>query len=82
MLLTEEHMGQWFKVPWSPNPHKMVRYQPLHCSLHGEYCWHQAGLIKRRNSETRPWGGAVHMVRADLNKVEPWDGAQPLEPVA
>lgn len=81
MILSEHHLGQWFTVPWSPNPHKMVYYEARHCSLHGEYCWHEAGLIKRRNSQTRPWGGVINMVRADLNDVEPWIGPEPQEPV-
>lgn len=77
MNITEADMGKWFRVPWSPNPYKMVKWEAQHCSLHGEFCWNLAGLIKRRNSETRKWGGCVNMVRADQNDILPWDGPEP-----
>jgi hypothetical protein len=63
--LTEKQIGQMFHVPWSPNPHRLEFVRPCYCQLHGEFIGMEAGLVKRRNSELRPWGSAIHIVAAD-----------------
>lgn len=50
-------IGEMYSVPWSPNPHRLEEIRPRHCQLHGEYIGEEAVFRKRRNSETRPWGG-------------------------
>lgn len=74
--LTAADIGKMYHVPWSPNPHRLVKIKPRHCSLHGEFLWMEAGLIKRRNSEKRPWGSAVHMIKADDPRIIPIEGSQ------
>lgn len=49
-------IGAMYRVPWSPNPHRLEEIRPQHCQLHGEHIGWTLLLRKRRNSETRPWG--------------------------
>lgn len=72
MAVTESDIGKMFRVPWSPNPHKLVEMRPKHCSLHGNFIGMEAGFLKRRNSEIRPWGNCINMVMADHDGITPW----------
>lgn len=63
-MLTPEQIGELFTVPWSPNPHRLEFVRPRNCQLHGVVIGMEAGLRKRRNSETRPWG-SISVVSAD-----------------
>jgi hypothetical protein len=49
-------IGGMYRVPWSPNPHRLEEIRKRHCQLHGEFIGWSLCLRKRRNSETRPWG--------------------------
>jgi hypothetical protein len=71
MNMARFKIGALYRVPWSPNPHRLEAIKPQHCSLHGEYIGMQLHLRKRRNSETRPWGS--------LCVASPIDTIQPLE---
>ena len=72
-MLTHEQIGQLFTVPWSPNPHRLEFIRPRHCQLHGEFIGMEAGLRKRRESETRPWGSisVVDAGRRDIIAYRP-----------
>lgn len=72
--VTEANVGKMFSVPWSPNPHKLVFLRPHHCQMHGEFIGMSAGFRKKRNSETKPWGGAVSVINADNPDLVLWDG--------
>jgi hypothetical protein len=67
--LSEADVGQMFSVPWSPNPHKLEWIRPRYCSLHGEFIGMEAGFLKRRNSEIRPWGSCIHVVMANDTRI-------------
>lgn len=49
-------IGDMYYVPWSPNPHRLDFIRPRYCQMHGELLGLEAGFIKKRNSQTRPWG--------------------------
>ena len=65
-------IGAMYRVPWSPNPHRLERIEKQHCQLHGEHIGWRLGLRKRRNSEKRQWGCALHMASADMD-IQPWE---------
>lgn len=71
-------VGAFYRVPWSPNPHRLEEIRPQHCQLHGEYIGEQLYLRKRRNSEVRPWGSVS--VASPKQEIVPWDGELPPEP--
>lgn len=73
--VTEADIGKMFSVPWSPNPHRLEFVRPKHCSLHGEFIGMEAGYLKRRNSEVRPWGGSISVVMADDPRIRPLPAA-------
>lgn len=73
MAVTKSDIGKMYRVPWSPNPHKLVRVQPRHCSLHGEFIGMEALFLKKRNSDIRPWGSALHCVMATDERITPWE---------
>lgn len=62
-------VGDWFTVPWSPNPHRLEVIRPQHCQLHGDFIGYQIGLRKRRNSEVRQWGCSLSMVSIDDQRI-------------
>ena len=64
-MLTERDIGKMFHVPWSPNLHRLEFISPRYCQLHGEFIGMEAGFIKRRNSEKRPWGCSISVVMVD-----------------
>lgn len=63
-------VGQWFSVPWSPNPHRLEEIRPQHCQLHGDFIGYQLALRKRRNSEVRLWG-SLHIVDIGDKRIVP-----------
>lgn len=69
--LTEADIGKMFSVPWSPNPHRLEFVRPRHCSLHGEFIGMEAGFLKRRNSEKRPWGNCICVGPVDDPRIRP-----------
>ena len=67
--ITQADVGKMYRVPWSPNPHKLEFVRTRHCQMHGEFIGMEIGLRKRRNSETRPWG-SVAVVAIDTLGIE------------
>lgn len=64
-------LGQMYRVPWSPNPHRLEAIEPHYCQLHGEFIGHDLHLIKRRNSEKKPWGSCIYIARPS-EEITPW----------
>lgn len=54
-----------------PNKYKFVRTEPLHCQLHGEWYGTAWIMVRRRNSETRPWGSCLHRFDSSTTTLEP-----------
>lgn len=75
--VTEADVGKMFSVPWSPNPHRLEWVRPKHCQMHGEFIGMEAGYIKRRNSEARPWGGSISVVMANDPRISPLPSGEP-----
>jgi len=48
-----------------PNLYRFERSEVQHCQLHGDYIGERWLFLKRRNSEKRPWGSALHSYEAD-----------------
>jgi hypothetical protein len=71
VALTSADIGKLYRVPWSPNPHRLEELRPRHCQMHGEYLWVEAVFRKRRNSEIRPWG-SLYSVKADNPGIADW----------
>ena len=48
-----------------PNLYRFEREEAEHCQLHGDYTGQRWLFRKRRNSDKRPWGSALHSYSAD-----------------
>lgn len=66
-------IGEMYRVPWSPNPHKLEAIKPQHCQLHGDFIGYHLHLRKKRNSTVRPWGCVS--VANPIDAIQPWGDA-------
>lgn len=66
-------IGQMYRVPWSPNPHRLEGVRQQHCQLHGEPIGWTLELRKRRNSEVRPWGSIS--CASPEQDIRPWNAS-------
>ncbi|MGI4744927.1 MAG: hypothetical protein ACRYGI_11530 [Janthinobacterium lividum] len=64
-------IGAMYRVPWSPNPHRLEAINPQYCQLHGEHIGWTLQLRKRRMSERQPWG-SISNAAADTAGIERW----------
>jgi len=71
--LTRFKIGAMYRVPWSPNPHRLEAIKPQYCQMHGELIGTNLHFRKRRNSETRPWGSIA--VSNPIDTIQPWEAA-------